>query len=329
VMDGPWQHEERIVLARNDNWKGGIYDDGELARVDKIEFRISRDIDSAYADFEAGNGHTAAIPSGRFAEATGAYSNATENTLGVYHFFVNQENEQVGGEENLKLRQAISLAIDRDAVNDAAFDGSRRVADGMTPPGIPGYEEGLCEYCDYDPERAQELFDEWEAEGGSLTGPIAMQFNSGSGHEDVVAIIQANLKDNLGIDVTLDGRDPTNYFAEMRSGECVICRAGWIWDYPTYDNAAYSLLHSSTIDGDNIGRYSNPEVDSLLIEARGITDDDERYETYVEAERLAMEDLPLIPVVWYAGNIVHADDVENFVQTPGQFVLYERVTLSS
>lgn len=328
AMAEPWQHEESITVERNDRWNGGIYGEGEKAKLARIEFRISKDVDSAYADFESGTGHTATIPSGRFDEATDEYEGAVERSMGLYHFFVNQEDETLGGPENLKLRQAISLAIDREAINDTAFDGSRPIATGITAPNVPGYEEGLCgDFCEHDPERAKDLYDEWVEAGGEIDGPVPIQYNSGSTHEDVVGVLQANLKETLDLDVELVPVEPPTYFGKIRGGDCNICRAGWIWDYPSYDSAAYALLHSSAIGGDNIARYDNPEVDELLEEARSTLEEEDRYELYREAEKRALDDMILIPIVWYAGNIVHTDEVSNFIYTPLQFVLYEQVTL--
>ena len=83
----------------------------------------------------------------------------------------------------------------------------------------------------YDPGAATALVEEWEADGGTLDHPIKINFNTGSGHEEVVAIVQQNLQD-IGLEAELDGRDPTNYFTVMR-GRCVrTVPAGWIWDYP-------------------------------------------------------------------------------------------------
>ena len=93
------------------------------------------------------------------------------------------EDEFLGGDENLAVRQAISLAIDRERINDQIYDGARVSATGVTPPGIPGFTEGLCEYCAYDAEAAQQAFDDWTAEGNSLDEPIPIQFNVDQGHE--------------------------------------------------------------------------------------------------------------------------------------------------
>ena len=309
-MARKWEHEVQIVLDRNDEWRGGIYDEGTKAKLNRIEFKISKDIDSAYADFEAGNGQTAAIPSGRFAEATDAYANATDPSLGLYNFYFNMEG-RLGGEKNLKLRQAIAMIIDRDAINDAVYDGTRRIPTGMTPPGVPGFKAGLCgDFCKRDVAAAKKLYSEWQAAGGTLSGgPIKLNFNTGSGHEDVVAIMQQNIKE-LGLDTALDGRDPTTYFTEMREGACEFCRAGWIWDYPVYDNGAFALLHSKSIDGDNLGRLNDPAIDKAIDEARRTLDDEKRFALYRDAERIALQvHTSLIPVNWYAGAIVYSEDV--------------------
>jgi oligopeptide transport system substrate-binding protein len=329
-MTKPWSSEDQeLVLERNDSYFGGI--EGHKAYLDKIDFKVSKDLDSAYTDFEAGNGATGYIPSGKFKEATGKYANATEPNLGAYFFSFNQENEQVGGAKNLKLRQAISLAIDRSAINDAVYDGSRRLPSGLTPPGLPGFKAGLCTtYC---PEKAnvteaKKLLDEWKAAGGSLSAPIKLNFNAGAGHEDVVNIMVANLRE-IGVEAQPDPRDSKTYFKEMRAGDCVVCRAGWIWDYPIYDNGVYAEMDSRSIDGDNLARLNDPELDKLIDQARAETDATKRGALYQQAEKRGLDALAVMPINWYAGQILYTDKVENLIQTPLQFVLYEDMKLKS
>jgi ABC-type transport system substrate-binding protein len=115
----------------------------------------------------------------------------------------------------------------------------------------------------------------------------------------------------------------------MRQGACELCRAGWIWDYPVMDNALYALLDSASIDGDNLSRYSNSDVDDNISEARSTEDADDRAQLYRDAEEQALKDVAYIPINWYNGQIVYTEDVGNLVQTPLQFVLYENVTLAS
>jgi peptide/nickel transport system substrate-binding protein/oligopeptide transport system substrate-binding protein len=323
VMNEAWVDNQYVNLERNEEYWGGLL--GRNAYLDAIEFRISADLDSAYQAFEAGQGDTGYIPAGRYEEALQQYPdrNTVEPTLGIYNWNFNMEDPVVGGDENLPLRQAIALAIDKQAIVDTVYSGSRIVATGHTPPGVPGYEDGVDDIAsgERDLERAQELLEEW---GGEITSPIALNFGAGAGHEPVAQIIQANLED-IGIPSELAPGDTTTYFTEMREGRGQFLRAGWIWDYNAYDNGLYSLFHSDSIGGDNLVRWSNAEFDALVDEARATPDPDEANALYREAEALMLENVVSVPLNWYTGAIVYDEDVHNFIQSPLQFVAYEQI----
>jgi len=327
-MTKPWSSEDQeLVLERNDKYWGGL--DNHQAYLDKIVFKVSKDVNSAYTDFEAGNGQTGFIPPGKFKEASDKYPHATEPNLGAYFFSFNMENPQVGGAKNLKLRQAISMGIDRTAINDAVYDGSRRLPSGLTPPGLPGFEKGLCgQYCPATAQvdQAKKLFEEWKSAGNSLSEPIKLNFNAGAGHEDVVNIMIANLKE-VGIEAVGDPRDSKTYFSAMRKGDCYVCRAGWIWDYPIYDNGVNAEMKSSSIDGDNLARLNDPALDKDIEDARATKDPDKRAKLYQSAEKRGLDNMAVMPVNWYAGQIVYTDKVANLVETPLQFVLYDSMWL--
>ncbi len=188
IGNGPFKMEapandQEVVLVRNDDWAGNVEGDTK-AKLDKLVFKISQSQDSAYTDFEAGNTQSATIPAGQYTAATEKYGNTTDQPqLGSYHFDFGFEDPQLGGADNTKLRQAISLAIDREQINQKVYEGFRADSTGITPNGIPGFEPDLCKYCMYDPEAAKDLMSEWEADGGKLTGPITIDFNTDSGNE--------------------------------------------------------------------------------------------------------------------------------------------------
>ena len=197
--NGPYQLEtartdEEIVLVRNENWQGDFNGDTWDGRLDAIVFRVQTDPDTGFNAFEAGEGDDANIPPGRVADAQKNWATTLDTSiLGSYHFAINDRDPRIGGAENLKLRQAISAAIDREEINEAVYNGSRTTSTGITPEGIPGFAPDLCEYCAYNPEQAQTLYDEWVAEGGVQDGPLPIQFNADAGHEPVVQIIIDNL----------------------------------------------------------------------------------------------------------------------------------------
>src|SRR3546814_20676076 len=97
--------------------------------------------------------------------------------LGSYHFVFNDRIPLVGGEENLALRQAISLSIDREDINTSVYNGSRTTSTGIVPEGIPGWTEGICEVCAYDLDAAQAKYQEGVDAGKTPTAPIKGQFN--------------------------------------------------------------------------------------------------------------------------------------------------------
>ena len=223
IGNGPYlmaepRTDEEIVLTRNDDWSGDFNGETWPDRLETITFRVTADPDTSYNAFEAGEGDNANIPPARTQEAQDTYGTTLDvDILGSYHFLFNERAEQVGGDENLLLRQAISQAIDREEINQAVYDGSRNTSTGITPSGIPGFAPDICDYCAYDPEAAQAAFDQWTEEGGELTEPIPIQFNRDSGHEPVVQIMIDNLA-AIGIEAVADGRDAETYFTELADG---------------------------------------------------------------------------------------------------------------
>jgi oligopeptide transport system substrate-binding protein len=333
IGNGPYKmvkarNDQEIVLERNDRWAGDIFGN-KRPIVDKIVFKISKDIDSAYNAMEAGDFDTANIPSGRVKEAEQRYGTTLDvRVMGSYHFDVNMDDPVVGGPDNKLLRQAISQAINRDEINEAVYEGTRTTSTGITPPGIPGFKANLCKYCAYDKAAAQKAFDDWKAAGHSLSKPVDIVYNTDAGHEPVVQIIVDNLK-AVGIDAKATPIDSEVYFSQLRDGACVICRAGWYADYPTYDNFLWDLFSKPSIGGNNLGPYHNDRFDELVIEAKKTIDKEEAGRLYNEAEEILLnDDIGVIPINWYRGDYVYRKDrVTNFPQTPNGFILWEQVTL--
>ncbi len=328
AMEAP-RSDEEIVLVRNDEWSGDFNGETWPDRLERITFRVTADPDTSFNSFEAGEGQNANIPPARTQEAADNYNTTLDvGILGSYHFLFNERADIVGGEENLLLRQAISQAIDREEINAAVYDGSRTTSTGITPPGIPGFAEGICDYCAYDPEAAEAAYQEWLDAGNELSEPIPIQFNRDSGHEPVVQIMVDNLA-AVGIDAVADPRDAETYFTELAEGECVVCRAGWFADYPTYDNFMFDLFDSSALDGNNFG-FINEDFDALVAEAKQTTDLEEQASLFQQAEDILLnQEIGAIPINWYRGDYAYADDVAVFPQTNFGLILWEQVALAA
>ena len=331
VGNGPFMLEsansKEVVLVPNTKWDGNVLGDTKV-KLDKLVFKQTIDVETAYQAFEAGEGDDAPVPAGKFADAQSAYPKNTITTtnVGSYYFDFGEDDAQVGGPENVKLRQAISLAINRDEINKKVYEDTRPIATGITPPGIPGYKKDICEYCDYDVDKAKDLLKEWEADGGKLTKPIKINFNEGGSHGDVATIIQANLKDNLGIDTELASVAEDYFVVVAEPGGCQICRSGWYADYPTYGNFMVDLFSKESIGGNNFGRFDNAEFEDLIAQAQAETDDTKRGELYNQAEDLLLnQETAAVPLVFYTGSQVFRDSVKAYPQTPLGIMLWEQV----
>ncbi len=333
IGNGPFvldtANDQEVVLTPNDKWAGNVYGDTEV-KLDKLVFKQTIDVETAFQAFEAGEGDDAPVPSGKYQDALDTYPNNSivDPNLGSYYFDFGADDPQVGGEDNVKLRQAISLAIDRDELNTKVYEDTRTISTGLVPPGTPGYKEGLCDYCKLDVDQAKKLYQEWQDEGGKLTGPIKINFNEGGSHGDVAAIIQSNLKDNLGIDTELAGVAEDYFKVVAEPGGCNFCRSGWYADYPTYGNFMVDLFSAASIGGNNFGRFDDPKFEDLIAQAQAEPDDAKRGELYNQAESYMLNDqTAAVPLVWYTGSQVFRDSVQNYDQPPLGIMLWERISV--
>jgi ABC-type oligopeptide transport system substrate-binding subunit len=329
-MAEPWKHDQYVKLVRNDTYWGGV--NGHNAYIDTIEFRISKDVDSAWAAFEAGQGQTGLVPPGRYAEAKAKYAGqvAEQAVNGIYYWAFNMKDPVVGGPENLKLRQAISLIIDKQKMINDVYNGSRKVATGIAPPGIPGYKAGISKFPARDVNRAKQLLGEWESATGKKATDlpsIKLNFGAGTGHDQNATIIQANLQE-LGIRSELDQRETRTYFTQMHAGQGQFFRSGWIADYNAYDNMLWPLLGKDS--GDNHAQYVSDRFDGLIDQARRTSDLSRRNELYQQAESLALnDDTVFVSLNWYQGNIAWGSQLKNVIQSALLFVAYDEAWLSS
>jgi ABC-type oligopeptide transport system substrate-binding subunit len=115
----------------------------------------------------------------------------------------------------------------------------------------------------------------------------------------------------------------------MAEGGCVLCRSGWIADYPTYDNFMFDLFHTTALDGNNYG-FSNEEFDTLIDDAKSTVDAGEQADLFHQAETILLNDqIGTIPINWYRGEYVYnGDEIANLEQNPDLHIEWETVSLT-
>lgn len=121
-------------------------------------------------------------------------------------------------------------------------------------------------------------------------------YNVDGSHKEIMEAVQGNL-DQVGIDVEQSTLEWASYLTRLQSGDFQMGRNGWVAEYPSIDNFLYSLLYTG--NADNLSGYSNQQVDDLIMEARATKDEDRRYQLLQEANKIAGDDVPLVPLFYY------------------------------
>ena len=114
---------------------------GTKPTLTKITFKISSDVTAAYNAFASGQCDNGPIPAGRYTELLGKWgTKGFKSTLGTDYWGFNWEDPTVGGTKNMLLRRAIAKAIDRSQISTVIYQGTRKPASGLLPPGLPGFK---------------------------------------------------------------------------------------------------------------------------------------------------------------------------------------------
>jgi oligopeptide transport system substrate-binding protein len=215
--------------------------------------------------------------------------------------------------DDVNVRKAFSMAFNRQQYIDVVLDGHALPAHGIYPPGLPGFNTTL-EGLPYDPAQARELLAQSKY-GINLPPIIFTDSGIGSYISADIAALADMWQKNLGVTITVENLEPNFYtdriFSDKRGQ---LLSWGWCADYPDPENFADVLFHSDAQQ--NLGNYSNPELDGLLEAARIEQDITKRIQMYQQAEQMIVNDAAaLFTVHWLSYELVKPY-VKGYVQTP-------------
>ncbi len=219
--------------------------------------------------------------------------------------------------DDVKVRQALNLAIDKQNLATSVLADQVVPANGILPPGFPGFNTELRGYK-FEPERARQLLAESKY-GDDLDNipPFTMTTSGSFGATvslDMEVVIQM-WKKNLGIEVEFQQTEFATFLKDLHKRRFQMFDIGWIADYPDPENFLDILFHSES--SNNHTNYSNPQVDALLEQARTETDEAVRFRLYNQAEQMIVDDAPWVPL-WYSGErfLLVKPNVHDYYLTP-------------
>jgi oligopeptide transport system substrate-binding protein len=214
-----------------------------------------------------------------------------------------------------KVRQAFTLATDRQQYIDVVMRGSALSAEGILPPSMPGHNSELVG-LEFNPELARQRLA--ESSYGSAQALPKIVFTSGGYGSTISRSVSALIemwRKHLGVEIEVEQIEPNYWLDMINAGQRgQLFSMGWCADYPDPENFLDTLFHSGAQQ--NRGNYSNPEVDQLLEAARSERDSDQRMRLYQQAEQLIVNDAAVIPLQYSLSFLLTKPYLKGYIHTP-------------
>ena len=309
ICNGPyyisdWVPSERIVLTKNPNYVGG-WDSSKIVS-DTITLLLLEDSSASYAAYNSGEAQlikdvpTDEIPSLTKAEDGGDFY--VDTILGTYYISLNDQKEPFN---DVNVRKALSLAIDRDYVANTIMQGTYSPAYNLVGPGIVD-ESGMFydnanggkTYISEDYEANLEAAKQALADAGYPNGegfPTIEYSTNDAGYHTPVAEYLQQAWGELGITVNINKVEWASFTPLRRAGDYDASRNGWVMDYNDPSNMIELF---TTGNGNNDGKYSSADFDAA-VEASKVADKSVHFQKLHEAEDILMNDYACIPVAYY------------------------------
>ena len=292
-----WQLNRRIELEKSDT-----YWDRDKVRLNGIIFYPTENGVSEERMFRVGQLHySGSVPLGKipvYQEMENSpYIQAAY--LGTYYYLLNTKRAPT---DNLNVRKALSIAVDRDKLNKTILKGTNLPAYSITPPDTLGYFPPKL--FSYDVAYARELLAEAGYPNGEGWPGLELTYNTSDDHRKIAVALQQMWKDNLNIEVTLTNQEWKVYLDSITNMHFQIARRGWIGDYVDPNN--FLDLFISTGGNNNTG-FADPAYDEMILrEAPQAATREERFAIFKKAETLLMEQMPIIPIFTYTSkHLIH------------------------
>ena len=213
--------------------------------------------------------------------------------------------------DDVKIRLAFALAIDREKIVEVVLKDMLEVAQSIMPPGLPGYNPAATVPA-YDPENARQLLSESRYGGpGGLPKITLSQVGVGATAGDDIQAMVEMWKQNLGVEVEIQQTDQATFWRDLDRRDYQLFAAGWVMDYPDPEDVLDILFYSESQQ--NTAGYNNPEIDRMLVQARTEQDATKRMALYQQVEQKILADMPWVPLYYGRDHVVVKPYVKNYM----------------
>lgn len=326
VSNGPlkmidWVPGSHITFAKNEN-----YWNADKITLNTLKFVLMEDSNAAYSAYQTGEVQMIRdVPTEEIPGLKDSPDFHLEPRMATSYTIFNTQKAPF---DDANVRRALSLAVDRDYIANTLMMGTSLPASNFVGPGISDLEEGSSfeevtrknNGGDYfntsnyeeDLKKAKELL----AEAGYPNGdgfPVIEYMTNDAGYNKSTAEYLQNAWSELGVKMDIKIVEWSTFTPTRRAGDFQICRGGWVYDY---DDPSNMLTLFTSDSGNNDGKYSNPEVDALISQARDTADKAEHYEKLHQAEKLIMEDAAVAPLVYSSDYYLQNPEIKGTWHSP-------------
>ncbi|MGI2329071.1 ABC transporter substrate-binding protein [Planococcus sp. YIM B11945] len=321
-----WSPGVEAVLERNDDYFG------EVPKLEKVIMKPIAEAQTRLAELEAGNIHLIVnVPPDDLVRLEGDPNVQKIEQAGM-HVWWTAFNTQKEPFNDVKVRQAVNYAVNKEEIIDGLLQGTGELANSPIPPSVWGHNANVKNYP-HDPEKAKQLL----AEAGYPDGFEVDYWvpESGSGMQQpqvMAAAIQADLE-KVGIKLNIQTFEWGTYldkvFVPFEESDMDMHQMSWVGDNGDPDNFLYILLSGQQVppNGFNDSYYNNEEVNQLLAEARVTSDKAERTEMYERVQEIFMEEAPWLVLDYEKQIVLAAPNVKNFELHPTGVFRFSKVVL--
>ncbi|KDN83295.1 peptide ABC transporter substrate-binding protein [Kitasatospora cheerisanensis] len=302
-----WEHNKAITVSAYDKYEGL-----DKPKNSGIVFKNYSQAEAAYKDLVSDNLDVLdqVDPSDLASYKNDLGDRAVDQAQGAIQsisFSLYQDSWK--GQDKAKVRQGLSMAIDRDTITKTVLQGSRQPANSWVAPGAMGYKDNTCgEACTFNPEKAKQLI----TEGGGVPGnKITVLYNADGGHKEWVDAVCNSIRQATGVECVGDPKPDFKSARDLIKNKKVdgLMRTGWVQDYPLNANFLRDVYGTGAAAND--AGYSSAEFDRLAGEADKATTVEKTAELYQQAEAQLAKDMPAIPLWYYKTTAGYSKNVQN------------------
>jgi ABC-type oligopeptide transport system substrate-binding subunit len=335
IGNGPYEVQSytRGTGIKLRKWSG--YKGDDKAVNGGVDLQVYTDNNTAYTDLQAGNLDLVDdIPATQLknvkSDLGGRYLNTPAGIIQTLGFPLYDKNWK--GANSAKVRQGISMAINRPQITKTIFQNTRTPATDWTSPVLGsagGYQSGVCgSVCTYNPTQAKKLIKDG---GGIPGGTLKIGYNADTGsHKDWVDAVCNSINNALGNDNACVG-SPTGTFADFRNKitnkqMTGPFRAGWQMDYPLIQDFLQPLYYTGASSNDS--HFSNAAFDKLVDQANAESDTAKAVLKFQDAERILAQEVPAIPLWYQNGSAGWSSRLSNVALDPFSVPVYNEIKVS-